>query len=305
MEANKVMWENLIKAERKARSSKLRRLLYQPVLYPALMLFDYAIYPYTRRSKPIFTNTFFGIRMKTVLPSGTDIRLHRIKAHDSELRFAKFLLRHLKQDDVFVDVGAHYGYYSLLAVALIGPKGHVYAVEASAASSAILKENTSAYPNITIIQAAASDTRGHITFYEYPVPYAECNTTVKDAYAGQKWAEKIQQIENHVPTVLIDELLTKEGITKAMFKIDAEGGETAVLKGMINSLKTMDLCVVMEYHHTPGKISIHEDAVSVLKECGYSAHGIDVDGNVFPVPDITRYLEDKMLESDNLVFRKA
>lgn len=298
------MWENLLKAERKARSSKLRRLLYQPVLYPALMIFDYAIYPNTHRSKSIFANTFFGIRMKTVLPSGTDIRLHSIKSHDSELRFAKFLVRQLKQGDVFVDVGAHYGYYSLLAVALIGQRGHVYAVEASAASTAILKENTAGYSNITIIQAAASDTRGHITFYEYPVPYAECNTTVKDAYAGQKWAEKIKQIENHVPTVLIDDLLEKEGITKAIFKIDAEGGETAVLKGMINSLKTRDLCVVMEYHHTPGKLSIHEEAVGVLKECGYSAHGIDIDGNAFPVPDITRYLDEKKLESDNLVFQR-
>ncbi|HEY3387607.1 MAG TPA: FkbM family methyltransferase [Saprospiraceae bacterium] len=305
MEENKGMWENLLKAERKARASKLRRLLSQPLLYPALMIFDYAIYPYTHRSKSIYTDTFFGIRMKTVLPSGTDISLHRIKAHDSELRFAKFLLRHLKQNDVFVDVGAHYGYYSLLAVALIGSKGHVYAVEASAASTAILKENTAGYSNVTIIQAAASDTPGHITFYEYPVPYAECNTTVKDAYAGKKWVEKIQQIENHVPTVLMDDLLAKEGITKAMFKIDAEGGETAVLRGMVNSLKTMDLCVVMEYHHTPGKISIHEEAVRVLKDCGYNANGIDIDGNVFPVPDITRYLEEKKLESDNLVFRKA
>ena len=299
------MWENLLKAERKARSSKLRRLIYQPVLYPALMIFDYAIYPYTHRSKPIYTNTFFGIRMKTVLPSGTDIRLHRIKAHDSELRFAKFLLLQLKQGDTFVDVGAHYGYYSLLAVALIGPQGRVYAIEASAASTAILNENTAGYPNITIIQAAASDTRGHIMFYEYPVPYAECNTTVKDAYAGQKWIEHIQQIENHVPTVLVDDLLVKEGISKATIKIDAEGGEPAVLKGMVHSLKTLDLYIVMEYHHTPGKISIHDEAVHVLKDCGYSAHVIDIDGNIFPVPDITRYLEEKKLESDNLVFRKV
>jgi FkbM family methyltransferase len=305
LEENKSIWNNLLKAERKARASKLMRLLYQPVLYPGLMVFDYAIYPNTHRSVSIQTKTFFGIPMKTVLPSGTDIRLHRIKAHDSEIRFAKFLVRYLKEGELFVDVGAHYGYYSLLAIALTGPTGKVYAIEASAASADILRENTSAYSNIRIIQAAASDHRGHITFYEYPVPYAECNTTVKDAYAGQKWIKKIRQIENRVPTVLVDDLLAQEGITKAMFKIDAEGGETAVLKGMVHSLKTLDLRVVMEYHYTPGKVSVHEEAVRVLKDCGYAAHGIDIDGKIFAVPDIARYLESKKLESDNLVFRKG
>lgn len=299
-----IIFKNLLKAERKARSSKLKRLMLQPVLYPALMIFDYIIYPRTYRSIAIHTQTFFGIPMKTVLPSGTDIRLHRIKAHDAEIRFAKFMVRYLHAGDAFVDVGGHYGYYSLLAVALTGSSGRVYAIEPSSSSAAILKENITAFPNIKLIQAAASDVHGHITFYEYPVPYAEYNTTVKDAYAGQKWIQKIKQIENHVPTVIIDELLAQEGITKAMFKIDAEGGEPAVLRGMVHSLKTMDLQVVMEYHYTRSNVSVYEEAVKVLRECGYATYGIDIDGKIFPLSDISGYLDEKGLESDNLVFLK-
>jgi FkbM family methyltransferase len=305
MEVHKHMWQNLLKAERKARSSKWKRIWYQPVLYPSLMIFDYAIYPYTHRSIPIRTRTFFGIRMKTVLPSGTDIRLHSTKAHDSELRFSKFLLRTVRPGDVFIDVGAHYGYYSLLTSVLTGNDGQVYAIEASSASARILRENTADFPNISVIEAAASDTKGHVTFYEYPVPYAECNTTVKDAYVGQKWLKRIQQIENHVPTVIIDDLLAEKGITKAIFKIDAEGGETAVLKGMVQSLKTLDLCVVMEYHFAPDKVSIHDEAVQILMDCGYKPHGIDYEGEIFPVHDITRYLSENEIDSDNLVFIKG
>lgn len=250
------------------------------------------------------TKTFFGISMKTSLPSGTDIRLHAIKAHDSEIRLAKFLVHHLKKGETFIDVGAHYGYYSLLAYALAGPSGRIYAVEASATSAAILKENTRDYPNISILQAAASDSRGHVTFYEYPGPYAESNTTVKDAYKDQKWIQKIPQIENKVPTVMLDDLIEQEHIEKAMFKVDAEGGEAAVLRGMMASLKAKDLTIIMEYLYTNNQSSMHDQAAHILKDEGYETLAIGVDGNIFPVPDIDGYLKDKGLVSDNLVFIK-
>ena len=78
-----------------------------------------------------------------------------------------------------------------------------------------------------------------------------------------------------------------------------------MLRGMVNSLKTSDLQVVMEYHYAQGKVSVHDEAVRVLADCGYSTHGIDFDGKLFAVPDITRYLDEKGLESDNLVFVKS
>ena len=301
---NEKMWSALLQAERKARGSKWKRLLQRPLLYPALMIYDYVIYPRNRKSISLITDTFFGIPMKTLLPSGTDIRLHKIKAHDSEIRFAKFLVRSLKPGDTFIDIGAHYGYYSLLATALTGPSGRVYAIEASSASAEILKENTKSFSTVQIIQAAASDVRGHITFYEYPVPYAECNTTVKDAYKGERWIQRVKEIENNVPTVLVDDLMAKENISSATFKIDAEGGETAVLRGMVHSLRSFPLTVVMEYHFTPGKTSIHTPAVALLRECGYSSYGIDPDGQIFEVKDIEAYLEKKGLDSDNLVFKR-
>jgi FkbM family methyltransferase len=299
------IWAALLKAERKARGSKWKRLLQRPVLYPALMIYDYVIYPRNRKSISLVTDTFFGIPMKTLLPSGTDIRLHKIKAHDSEIRFAKFLVRQLNPGDTFIDIGAHYGYYSLLAEALVGPSGQIFAIEASSTSAEILKENTTSFSNVRIIQAAASDVRGHITFYEYPVPYAECNTTVKDAYKGERWIQHVKEIENKVPTVLVDDLMARENITSATFKIDAEGGETAVLRGMVHSLRSFNLVVVMEYHYTPGKVSVHAEAARVLMDCGYQAHGIDLDGHTFAVPDIEAYLSKKGLESDNLVFVKG
>ena len=50
----------------------------------------------------------------------------------------------LKPGDVFVDVGANIGYYTLLGSSLIGAQGRVVSIEPSPAIFAQLQENTSA-----------------------------------------------------------------------------------------------------------------------------------------------------------------
>src|SRR5262249_48315510 len=42
---------------------------------------------------------------------------------------SRFLLRVLRPGDVFVDVGAHIGYFSILAAKLVGPTGAVFSFE--------------------------------------------------------------------------------------------------------------------------------------------------------------------------------
>ncbi len=164
MEQEKQIWKDLLKAEQKARSSRVHRLLKRPLKYPMLMGFNKVVYPVSKRGVVVHAKTFFGVRMKTLLPAGTDILLNGIKSHDSEIRLTKFLTRHLKAGDTFIDVGAHYGYYALLASILTGDKGHVYAIEASAHSFELLKVNTDPLKNITAYHNAAGEAPGEIVF---------------------------------------------------------------------------------------------------------------------------------------------
>lgn len=297
------IWKQLLAAERDARVSKFIKWLRHPILYPLLMSFDYAVYPFTRRSILFRVQTFFGKKLWTRLPAGTDIALHAIKAHDSEIRLSKFICLHLNEGDTFIDVGAHYGYYTLLAAVLIGQRGHVYAIEASAATSQTLLSNTAGEPRVTVHQAAASDAAGEILFYEYPGPYAEWNTTVKDAYKGQAWLKKIPQMENRVPAILLDDLIHEKGISTAMIKIDAEGGELGVIRGLTKSMPTHELTIMMEYHRALGpEITLHQKAATLLKENGYHSFVIQSDGTFRPIQDIDTHLLNAGLDSDNLVF---
>jgi FkbM family methyltransferase len=305
VEDRKNIWTALLKAERKARSTKVERLKGAPVKYPLLMGYNKVLYPLLKRGVFVHAKTFFGIRIKTLLPAGTDILLNGIKSHDSEIRLTKFLTRNLQEGDTFIDVGAHYGYYTLLASAMIGERGHVYSIEASAHSFGILRENTKSRRNILIYHNAAGEAPGEIVFYEYPGPLAEYNTIVKGAYADKAWIRNVKQTINKVQTVVLDDLIKANQISKAVIKIDVEGGELSVIKGLASSLDQCDLTIVMEYLLSDDLSSPHHQAVGLLVANGYKAHAIDAEGNLKALAVIDQYLKDSGLDSDNLVFVKA
>ena len=298
------IWQQLLVAELKSRKSRAGRWLRSPLLYPFLMLYNYFFYPVFRKGFFVKVDPFFEIPMQTLLPAGTDLLLNGIKSHDSEIRLAKFITLQLNPGDVFIDVGAHYGYYSLLASSLVG-NGRVFALEPSSTSFKLLKENTEEVSNVKIMQAAAGDQHGEIIFYEYPGPYAEYNTTVKDAYADEPWLKKTGQKTTSVPVIMLDDLLSDEKIERAMIKMDVEGGEAGVLMGLQHSLAKKEITIAMEYLASEHKIHSHAAAANLLRLTGYHAHRIDDGGKLIAVDDIDEYLKEKKIGSDNVVFVKS
>ena len=125
----------LAHVEKLAASSRWHRLLHAPGRYIYAIGFRTLVYARTRRGVFRQVNTFFGVPMQVVLPAGTDLYLTGGKTHDSEIRLARLLLETLRPGDDFVDVGAHFGYFALLAAQLVGPTGRVRAYEASASTA--------------------------------------------------------------------------------------------------------------------------------------------------------------------------
>ncbi len=280
MKGKNQIWDELLKAEKKARSGKFSRLRRAPFLYPSIMMFNHILYPLFKKGIYIKANTFFNVPIRTLLPSGTDMVLNRIKSHDSEIRLTKYLTRELHEGDIFIDVGAHYGYYSLLASALVGNSGKVFSIEASISSFNDLKENVDAYKNIATFHAAAGDMPGTVTFYEYPGPYAEYNTIVPDAYTNQKWFGRVKQKVNTVPILVLDNLIMSEGIKKAVIKIDVEGGESSVLRGLHSALYEKQLIIAMEYLLSASGSSLHQEAADILYAANYKSFSITGEGDL-------------------------
>jgi FkbM family methyltransferase len=70
--------------------------------------------------------------------------------------------------DVVLDVGAHIGYYTVLAASLVGRQGHVYAFEPSPVNYRRLQANVdlNAFDNVTTHQFAVGEQPGRAVLYE-------------------------------------------------------------------------------------------------------------------------------------------
>lgn len=137
----------------------------------------------------------------------------------------------LEPDDVFIDIGANIGYYTLLGSTLVGAKGRIVSIEASPAIFAQLEENAAMNraSNVRLINHAVSD-----TVEELPL------------YGGTRWNrgassttvhEFDQEPEARVPAAPLDTLLSKYEMERiTLIKIDIEGGELPVLRRLLETL---------------------------------------------------------------------
>jgi hypothetical protein len=106
--------------EKIAKASKARRMLYSPAKYLYAILYRKILSHFLDLSTIIKVNTFFDRHMLIRFPAGTDIYLTGGKTDDAELRLTRFLFSELGPGDQFIDIGAHFGYYSLLASTCTG-----------------------------------------------------------------------------------------------------------------------------------------------------------------------------------------
>src|SRR6266576_2399652 len=69
----------------------------------------------------------------------------------------------------FVDVGAHIGYFSIIAAALVGEKGAVHSFEPDPDCFSRLVVNSAVYPWVKAHNSAVADRNGEISFYRSPM----------------------------------------------------------------------------------------------------------------------------------------
>lgn len=194
------MQENLIKSLNKvtklANYTKIQRFLHHPFKYIFAMYFREFIYPKTKQEKIVTAPLFYGEEMKIALPASMDIYLTRGKSHFSETRLASFLLKNLENGAHFLDIGAHFGYFTLLAAKVVGLKGKVYSFEPSEKSFNLLKLNTEKRKNISCFNQAVSDKEGEITFYQFPVLYSEYNSMDIAQYENEAWFQNLSPLNS-------------------------------------------------------------------------------------------------------------
>ncbi|WP_163699999.1 FkbM family methyltransferase [Mycolicibacterium sarraceniae] len=146
----------------------------------------------------------------------------------------RFIASRLRDGDVFVDVGANAGYYSMLAARSVGSKGSVVAVEASPAMFDDLSANTLADTlgdRIRLVNKAAAATPGTVTVFSGPSHNVGMSTTLPT---------RGLHAESTVAAMPLDQILTTDEIAATrIIKIDVEGAEPDVLAGMSTLIESL------------------------------------------------------------------
>jgi FkbM family methyltransferase len=295
--------EKLSEVQRLAEGPKILRFLAAPLRYGLAMAYRYLLYPLTHRGLSIRARTFFGANMRLHLPAGTDIYLCRGKTHDSEIRLARLLLRALRPGDQLLDIGAHVGYFSLLAWHCVQPEGRVVAVEATPSTFSLLQHNTGA-SGVVSLHLALTNAQGIVQINEYPLLYSEFNTLSAEQYEGEQWHARVKAKSWDVSGMPGDMLLREQNLQPKWIKIDVEGAEALVVEGLQHYLRECQPTVIMEFASSEHSQRAHVEAERQLLALGYQAHTIQASGELRlleqPTPHYLRHLHT---ESDNIVYR--
>jgi len=156
---------------------------------------------------------------------------------DYEPEVADVVVATLRPGDVFVDVGAHIGYFTMLGAQCVGPTGLVLAFEASPTTAAELAHNVglNGFENVQVRRDALSDESGTVEFFRGPAGNTGLGSLRADAGG----------LAHTVPAVRLDDVL-EPGRRVSLIKIDVEGAEHRVLRGAESCLKRDRPEVVLE-----------------------------------------------------------
>jgi len=158
-----------------------------------------------------------------------------------EPKTTHYLCDSLAPGQVFLDVGANAGYFSLLASRRVGEAGKVFAIEPNPVMVNQLRQNVqrSRLTNIAIVEAACSDSVDVRDLY-VGNPYNTGNSSLsRDNLA---WAKSVK-----VTCTTVDLLVEKYGLDRLdLVKVDVEGAELQVLRGMSTTLKRLRPRIIVE-----------------------------------------------------------
>jgi FkbM family methyltransferase len=150
-----------------------------------------------------------------------------------EIRETRLLRRLLRPGDTFVDVGANIGWYTLLAANQIGPTGKVIAFEPSRAVYGHLTHNVrlSGYSHVIAERLALADRPGRVQL-RVAAGRGPGTGSILEAEAASG------DVTEEVETIRFDDYCRATHLESArLVKIDVEGAELMVLRGMREALE--------------------------------------------------------------------
>lgn len=185
------------------------------------------------------------------------------------------LMRHLLRPGMcFVDVGANWGYFTLLGADLVGPTGRVISFEPHPTLYSLLQSNVSMNGlGCTTLPIALADSVGEMTLSGFD--QHDGNWGVSQLLASPNSRRPQYQVQ----TGLLETLLDEAGIAEVdLLKIDIEGAEALVLPTITKGLSCARYKRILLELHPPAlseRGTTGETLSRQLLDYGYQGWTID------------------------------
>lgn len=208
-----------------------------------------------RRPSPVSASVWLPILKgklrgkKWLLGSGG--KLLRVLLHSYEPEQTAQFERLISRGDVVFDLGAHVGYYTILASVLVGAEGQVFAFEPHPQNTFYLQRHAqlNRCDNVTVVQAAVGDRSATVCFKP----------------AGSGTGHLSAKGKLRVEMVSLDEFVAERQVTPGYLKIDTEGAEVQVLQGAGRVLRQARPVIFLSTH---GR-ELHEECCRLLAAYDY------------------------------------
>lgn len=194
-----------------------------------------------------------------------------------EIWLTQFMARTVKPGMHVADIGANFGYYSVLLGDLIGLEGFLHSVEPNPAAAAMLRlslaQNGFA-DRSKVHELALGRSEGEVVLC---VPAGE----PKNAFVLPQGSESDRGPMHRVPLHAFDKLL--EDTPRLDFaKIDVEGSEEAILSGMEGLIRKFHPGIVLEfnsarYQAPVGFLKNLQELYGSVRQIDYSGHAVTLD----------------------------
>jgi FkbM family methyltransferase len=184
-----------------------------------------------------------------------------------ERETTKWLMKSIKSRDVFFDVGANAGYFSLLGSKYVGEEGKVISFEPIPLNCKIIEEHLVANNVNTVVveNLAVSKDTGTVNFtieHNNPTSHME---SISITHAPVSPKDTIQ-----VNSISLDEYIIRHGIAPNIIKVDVEGAEKLVLEGSTALLRDLDADWIISTHSS----ELYKECQSIMEQNNYEIEAL-------------------------------
>ena len=171
----------------------------------------------------------------------------------------------IDRSDTVIEVGGHIGYISLYFASLV-PAGRVFVFEPGANNLPYTRKNLEPKSNITLIEKGIGSSTGTLPLYmegltgqnnSFVKDFERLNINSVNAFVDAPVVAALVEL------ISIDDFVKEQQIKPGFIKIDVEGFELSVIKGMLESLdRDRPICMIEVQ-------SDHQEIYEIMTSKGY------------------------------------